>query len=40
VQQLGHGLIVGVVLALVAGLDEAIVLQLGHRLAGEALRTQ
>mmetsp|Transcript_18872 Transcript_18872/g.47860 ORF Transcript_18872/g.47860 Transcript_18872/m.47860 type:complete len:1344 (-) Transcript_18872:168-4199(-) len=37
VQQLGHGLVVGVVLALGLGLDEAIVLQLGERLLGEGL---
>lgn len=37
VQQLGHGLVVGVELALGLGLDEAIVLQLGHGLVREAL---
>jgi hypothetical protein len=39
VQQLGHGLVIGMVLALSTRLDEAIVLKLGQRLVGETLKT-
>lgn len=38
VQQLGHGLVVAVKLALGLGLDETIILQLRHGLVGETLQ--